>query len=65
MLTIYYFAMLGVGFPASIKLSCQAKGTTFTEFRTQDTFLWLWPFLAEISSPNQTAWFFTLFLYRA
>jgi hypothetical protein len=30
MLTIDYFAMLGVGFPAYIELSCGAKESTFT-----------------------------------
>jgi hypothetical protein len=45
MLAVDYFAILGIGFPASVELSCRAKETTFTEGGTQDTFSKLWYFL--------------------
>jgi hypothetical protein len=57
MLTIDYFAMLGVGFLASIELNCQ---TTFTEARTQDSFSRLWPlFLQSLRQSNSVLSFLT------
>jgi hypothetical protein len=37
-LTVDYFAMLGVGLPASVELSCGAKETTFTEANSKTLF---------------------------
>jgi hypothetical protein len=66
MLTTDYFAMLVVvRFPASIELSCRVKETTFTEARTQDTFLEAVAFLPVVSVPKQGALFLALFFYRA
>jgi hypothetical protein len=39
MLTVAQFAILGVGFLASVNLNCEAKGTVFTINQTYNSFV--------------------------